>query len=47
MVLEITNLHILRYLSTCRLYLLEPYTIDNHRYTHNASVYNKNIPIII
>ena len=29
MVLKITNLHIIRYLSMCWLYLLERYTIDN------------------
>lgn len=34
MVLKITNLHILRYLPTCWLYLLERYTIDNQRCTH-------------
>ena len=34
MVLKITNLHILRYLQTCRLYLLERYAIDNQRCTH-------------
>lgn len=41
MMLKITNLHILRYLPTCRLYLLERYTIDNQRctYTASASVY--------
>lgn len=38
MALKITNLHILRYLPTCRLYLLERYTIDNQRCTHTASV---------
>ena len=38
MVLKITNLHILRYLPTCWLYLLECYTIDNQRCTHTASV---------
>ena len=37
MVLKITNLHILRYLPTCWLYLLERYTIDNQRCTHTAS----------
>ena len=37
MVLKITNLHILRYLPTCWLYLLECYTIDNQRCTHAAS----------
>ena len=37
MVLKITNLHILRYLPTYWLYLLERYTIDNQRYTHTAS----------
>ena len=37
MVLKITNLHILRYLSTCWLYLLERYTIDNQRCIHTAS----------
>ena len=41
MVLKITNLHILKYLPTCWLYLLECYTIDNQRCTHTrkASVY--------
>lgn len=34
MVLKITNLHILRYLPTCWLYLLERYAIDNQRCTH-------------
>lgn len=38
MVLKITNLHILRYLPTCWLYLLERYTIDNQRCTHTASI---------
>lgn len=37
MVLKITNLHILRYLPTCWLYLLERYVIDNQRCTHTAS----------
>ena len=37
MVLKITNLHILRYLPTCWLYLLERYTIDNQWCTHTAS----------
>ena len=37
MVLKITNLHILRYLPTYWLYLLERYTIDNQRCTHAAS----------
>lgn len=37
MVLKITNLHILRYLPTYWLYLLECYTIDNQRCTHTAS----------
>ena len=37
MVLKITNLHILRYLPTCWLYLLECYTIDNQWCTHTAS----------
>lgn len=37
MVLKITNLHILRYLPTCWLYLLERYAIDNQRCTHAAS----------
>lgn len=41
MVLKITNLHILRYLPTCWLYLLERYTIDNQRCTHTASENNK------
>lgn len=41
MVLKITNLHILRYLPTCWLYLLERYAIDNQRCTHTAS---KNEP---
>ena len=40
MVLKITNLHILRYLSTYWLYLLERYTIDNQRCTHTASESN-------
>ena len=40
MVLKITNLHILRYLSTYWLYLLECYTIDNQRCTHTASESN-------
>ena len=35
---KITNLHILRYLPTCWLYLLERYTIDNQRCTHAVSV---------
>ena len=39
MVLKITNLHILRYLSTYWLYLLECYTIDNQQCTHTASEY--------
>ena len=39
MVLKITNLHILRYLSTCWLYLLECYTIDNQRCTHTVNGY--------
>ena len=37
MVLKITNLHILRYLPTYWLYLLERYTIDNQWCTHTAS----------
>jgi len=37
MVLKITNLHILRYLPTYWLYLLERYTIDNQQCTHAAS----------
>ena len=37
MALKITNSHILRYLPTYRLYLLERYTIDNQRCTHTAS----------
>ena len=37
MVLKITNLHILRYLPTYWLYLLECYTIDNQWCTHTAS----------
>ena len=37
MVLKITNLHILRYLPTCWLYLLERYTIDNQRCTHTST----------
>ena len=37
MVLKITNLHILRYLPTYWLYLLERYTIDNQQCTHTAS----------
>ena len=35
-----TNLHILRYLPTYWLYLLERYTIDNQRCTHTASASN-------
>ena len=47
MVLKITNLHILRYLPTYWLYLLERYTIDNQRCTHTASG-NKSInPLIL
>ena len=42
MVLKITNLHILRYLPTCWLYLLERYTIDNQRCTHTASENDRN-----
>lgn len=38
MVLKITNLHILRYLPTYWLYLLERYTIDNQRCTHTLCV---------
>ena len=41
MVLKITNLHILRYLPTCWLYLLERYAIDNQRCTHTASANNR------
>ena len=44
MVLKITNLHILRYLPTCWLYLLERYTIDNQRCTHTAS---KNRDVVL
>jgi len=48
MVLKITNLHILRYLPTCWLYLLERYTIDNQGCTHTASViYRKDIDEMI
>ena len=36
MVLKIINLHILRYLPTCRLHLLECHAIDNQRCTHTA-----------
>lgn len=43
MVLKITNLHILRYLPTCWLYLLECYTIDNQRCTHTASLKLNNM----
>ena len=46
MVLKITNLHILRYLPTCWLYLLERYTIDNQRCTHTASKKEKLAPEI-
>ena len=46
MVLKITNLHILRYLPTYWLYLLERYTIDNQRYTHTASRNRCNYLII-
>lgn len=42
MVLKITNLHILRYLPTCWLYLLERYAIDNQRCTHAASAFKFN-----
>ena len=42
MVLKITNLHILRYLPTCWLYLLECYTIDNQQCTHTASEFANN-----
>ena len=42
MVLKTTNLHILRYLPTCWLYLLERYTIDNQRCTHTASEMRRN-----
>jgi len=42
MVLKITNLHILRYLPTYWLYLLERYTIDNQRCTHTASASKAN-----
>ncbi len=44
MVLKITNLHILRYLSTYWLYLLECYTIDNQQCTHTASKLKKTLP---
>lgn len=37
MKLKIINLHILRYLPTCWLYILERHTIDNQRCTHIAS----------
>jgi len=37
MVLKIANLHILRYLLTYWLYLLEYYTIDNQRSTNTTS----------
>ena len=40
MVLKITNLHILRHLPTCWLYLLERYTVDNQRCTHTASAFD-------
>lgn len=43
MVLKITNLHILRYLPTCWLYLLERYAIDNQRCTHAASELLQNL----
>lgn len=43
MVLKITNLHILRYLPTCWLYLLERYAIDNQRCTHAVLVSKKRI----
>ena len=42
MVLKIINLHILRYLPTCRLYLLECHAIDNQRCTHTASRNNSS-----
>ena len=40
MVLKITNLHIIRCLSTCWLCLLERYIIDNQRctYTHRQII---------
>ena len=38
MVLKITNLHILRHLPTCWLYLLERYTVDNQRCTHTVQL---------
>lgn len=41
MVLKITNLHILRHLPTCWLYLLECYTFDNQLCTHTASANDK------
>lgn len=43
MVLKITNLHILRYLPTCWLYLLERYTIDNQRCTHTVSEISESV----
>ena len=44
MMLKITNLHILRYLPTYWLYLLERYTIDNQRCTYTASKLKKTLP---
>ena len=46
MVLKITNLHILRYLPTYWLYLLERYTIDNQRCTHTASALAAGLAIV-
>ena len=43
MVLKITNLHILRYLPTYWLYLLERYTIDNQRCTHTFQLKLNNM----
>ena len=41
MVLKITNLHILRYLPTCWLYLLELQIFDNQKPAITASESNK------
>ena len=46
MKLKIINLHILRYLPTCWLYILEHHTIDNQRCTHIASNNRINADLI-
>ena len=47
MVLKITNLHILRHLPTCWLYLLERYTVDNQRCTHTALASKKQMQSLV